>query len=110
MTTLERNALARAVLSKAAVETVYCDPECKHRCCDGYGDIKVNAWYWTKRLCESHERLRMEGEGYAVLIADLEAKLVACHELIAKTTYQNQPDYLRATALLREQKAKGWAE
>ena len=114
MTTLERNALDRAVLGKAAVEAVYDDPECKRRCRDGYGDIKVNAWYWTKRLCESHERLRMEGEGAAVLIADLEKKLAACHLLldhIARGWIPKSREAKEAAeALLRKQKAKGWGE
>lgn len=64
MTTLDRNALACNVVGKPTVELFYEDQSPRMR-----------------RLCESHERLRMEVEGFEAMrdgveirIADLEAE------------------------------------
>lgn len=57
MTTLEKNALGRDVISPKAVEKLYAIPV--HPAADTHRAVR--------NLCESHERLRMELEGSATL-------------------------------------------
>lgn len=61
MTRLQKDALGRDVLPQATVEAIAHAAD-RHPLADRMRDIR--------RLCESHERLRMELEGAMVMLAD----------------------------------------
>ena len=65
MTPLQRNALACKPMTEAEVESIYAD-------CSNAG----------KRMCESHERLRVELQGAEAIIADYERRIKELEALV----------------------------